>query len=906
MRFTKIGIALAGAFILLFSPLLSARSEQSVHAAVEESLLSGNAIGGLLFPAGTAAVTTGASYRWLTEGVYATDPSVVASDPADAPKLSDGAIDADDTGNVVTTPAGEAAYATLLYDLKSVYQVSSVAVWTDTAPDSAMSHYEVYASFDGLTYNQVGLQENDNTQGTGYVPVHLTLKPAVYAQYLKIIMHKAEGQQTMRLGEIAVYGKAAEPMSILSNNALRSSGYYNKSLPKLATGASYEWLTEAPFITDADLIKTDNDSKNDTVGGVPDLIDGSSTEADAASTANSTWGSKGKYGAVVFNLNDVYQIGKIDVWTNAADNNKFMDGYEVLVSTDGVNYNSLGYTQNASSRTANKIVNTPSYGVPGRNAKYVKIIMHNANDSQILTAGEVAVWGWRLYDAALPKQASPDQVPLTAELKNYSTVYLDWSGYNSVVNQVNKYGIYIETTPFTSTAGLKPKFTAEAKSVEQVGKYMPYVGLQPETTYYIAVTPFHTTAGERKDVEPLKLTTASVLGGEKAGDIFAVNDAPYGGGNYVHHGETEDLFLMNKLRLLRDLGGVNKNRWWDHSKAMKELYGKSGVNFHYFYHGPGYVKADNEGGAYTFSTYNEPDLANRDPAAAAAVIKANHESLKSVSANSLLVEPALAGVDRLAPNRGLNWLDAFYNSDGQNGALVKTYFDVMDVHPYIKYEYPAVPGLDQGAPEKLLELLAQLKETMVSHGDGDKPVIITEIGWSTYTGGSFLKKVDRATQRNYLARAYMHAIASGVRTMHWYNFADDGLDAGNLEHNLGLIDWNGRPKESYYGFYTMIRVLSEAKYVSALSEVANPYYGYRFWDENKNRYITALWDASWQTTSTFSRTASLATTDPGVAVVGIDGGQRYVAASAGVVQVPLTGAPVFIYSTGEPTVQSIQ
>jgi hypothetical protein len=910
MRFMKKSCALvvAFAFLLGMVSVVIPLESRTAQAANGEKVLSGNVIGGTLFPESTAAIATGASYIWLTEGIHATDPALIASDDTGGPDMTDGSNGPDDNTSSTTGSAeGSAAYGTLIYDLKSVYKVSSVKVWADTDNNSHMRNFEVYASFDGVTYNRVGATDNVNPPVSGFASVTLAVKPVFYAQYIKVIMHKDPAKQVMRLGEVAVYGDTLEPMAILSNNYLRSSGYfYNTSLPKIATGASYEWLTDYPFVTDGDLIKYDNDSsKNDTVGGAPDLIDGSSKESDAASTTNSIWGSKGKFGTVVFNLNDVYQIGKIDVWTLASGGNKFMDGYEVLVSTDGVNYASLGYTPNASSRTANVIVNTPGYGIPGKHAKYVKIIMHNANNSEILTVGEVAIWGWKLYDPALPKKSTPDQVEFTAELKNYSTLYLDWSSYNSVVNNVTKYGVYIETSPFASTAGLTPKFVAEAKSLEQVGKYLSYFALKPETTYYVAVTPFHSTGGERKDVETLKITTPSVLGGEKVGDIFAINDAPYGGGNYVHHGETEDVFLMNKLRLLRDLGGINKNRWWDHSSAMKTLYGKSGLNFHYFYHGPGFVQSDNNGGAYTFSTYNEPDLAKRDPAAAAAALKANHDSLKAVSSKSLLVEPALAGLDRLKADEGLNWLDALYNSDGQNGALVKTYFDVMDVHPYVKYEYPAVPGLEQGAPEKLLQSFQELKTVMASHGDGEKPIVVTELGWSTYTGGSYLKTVDRSTQRNYLARAYMHAIANGIRTMHWYDFADDGTETNNLEHNLGLIDWNGKPKESYYGYYTLIRVLKDSKYLGTVSNIVNPYYGYQFWDENKNKYITSLWDASWKTTSSTSRTAQIATSDPGVTIVGIDGSYKYIAAVSGVVNVPLTGAPVFIYSLAGVTVNSI-
>ncbi|MNI39060.1 Glycosyl hydrolase catalytic core [compost metagenome] len=335
---------------------------------------------------------------------------------------------------------------------------------------------------------------------------------------------------------------------------------------------------------------------------------------------------------------------------------------------------------------------------------------------------------------------------------------------------------------------------------------------------------------------------------------------------------------------------------------MKKKYGSYGLNFHMYYHGDTTVVSDNTYGAWTFSTYNEPDLKGTTAASAATAIGLHHTSLKAVSSKSLLVEPALGGADATS----FAWLNDFYNSDGQNGALVKTYFDVMDVHPYVKYADAAVPGLEQGAPEKLISKITDLKALMASHGDADKPIVFTEIGWSTYTGGGYLKAVDRPTQRNYLARTYMHAISGGIKTVYWYNMQDDGTVASNLEHNFGLIDWNGVPKSSYYGYYTMVRMLNDANYLGTVSNIANPYYGYKFWDENKNRYITSLWDASWTTASTSSKVATISTTDAGLMVRGIDGSYKYLPAIAGTVNVTLTGAPIFIYSEHSVSVDSIQ
>ncbi|MNI01521.1 Endo-1,4-beta-xylanase A precursor [compost metagenome] len=211
-----------------------------------------------------------------------------------------------------------------------------------------------------------------------------------------------------------------------------------------------------------------------------------------------------------------------------------------------------------------------------------------------------------------------------------------------------------------------------------------------------------------------------------------------------------------------------------------------------------------------------------------------------------------------------------------------------------------MPGLIPGAPEMLIGKITDIRALMAKYGDQDKPIIFSELGWSTYTGSGYLRPVDQVTQRNYLARAYMHAIAGDIKRMHWYDFQDDGLDATNLEHNLGLIDWNGIPKKSYYAYYTMVKVLKDAKFIRTTPNVQHPYYSYEYWHEDNNQYITSLWAADEST-----KTATFKTKDTGVTVVGIDGSYKYVPVSDGMASLTITGAPAFIYSSSGIEIMSI-
>ncbi|WP_164716252.1 S-layer homology domain-containing protein [Paenibacillus whitsoniae] len=892
-------IKLSAAFlaVLLFIQTISITSGRDAIARAAEAdppkLLSNNAQG-VLFPDPERSIATGASYVWQREGIFTTDSGLVSGDADAGPKMTDGSVSALISSQ---TQIGE-AYGTLVYDLQDVYRVASVQTWAEYSVASGVMQIEIYASLDGTNYNRVAVTEPTLADTAGIAPLVSEIKPAPYVRYVKIILHKDPNKLKLSIGEVAVWGEPAEPQSLLSNNQLKAGGYYPVGTPKTDTKATYKWNTDQPFVTQAGIMTSDNEAgaKDDgSAGGLPDLTDGSSVEETAGTTASMDAGSKGQYAAVTFTLNDMYQIGKIDVWSKAGGGS-FMDGYEVLLSTDNVNYFSTGYTANPNSRYTGTMVNSPSYGIPGKHARYVRIVMHNANDSDRLIAGEIAIWGWKLYDATLAKKDTPDQVEFSTYVKNYNTLYLDWSAYNSVVNKVNKYSLYIQKSDFTNTNGKTPFATADNGTVEQKGKFVLISSLEPETTYYIAITPTSTASGERKDVRTVKVKTPSVLGGDKVGDIFAINDAPYGGGNYVNHGAKEDENIIRKLILMRSIEGINMNRWWVHDSWIKSFSNKYGVGFHSFYHGPQDVPLDNKQGTWTFSTVNEPDLKGTNPAALAMTIKSNHESLKAVDSRNMLVEPALGGTEPAS----MTWLENFYKSDGQNGAQVKNYFDVLDVHPYVKNHEGSLPGLIPGAPEMLIGKIKEIQALKAKYGDQNKPVIFTELGWSTYNGSGYLRQVDRVTQGNYLARAYMHAIAGGIKRMHWYDFQDDGTDSTNLEHNLGMIDWYGVPKPSYYAYYTLAKVLKDAQYIGVKANVDHPYYGYEYWDEGKNQYITSLWAADEST-----KTATFQTQDTGLTVVGIDGSYSYLPVSGGMASLTISGTPVFIYSKSRLEVSSI-
>jgi hypothetical protein len=114
-----------------------------------------------------------------------------------------------------------------------------------------------------------------------------------------------------------------------------------------------------------------------------------------------------------------------------------------------------------------------------------------------------------------------------------------------------------------------------------------------------------------------------------------------------------------------------------------------------------------------WEVWNEENIPGfwREPSAEdyLALLKRSYEAVKAVDPNLLVALGGTAGVD-------LKYIERLYEAGGGK------YFDIMNVHPY---SHPAVPE------ESLEKRYADLRAVMAKHGDAEKPVWFTEIGWPT-------------------------------------------------------------------------------------------------------------------------------------------------------------------------------
>jgi hypothetical protein len=124
----------------------------------------------------------------------------------------------------------------------------------------------------------------------------------------------------------------------------------------------------------------------------------------------------------------------------------------------------------------------------------------------------------------------------------------------------------------------------------------------------------------------------------------------------------------------------------------------------------------------------------------------------------------------------------------------------------------------------------EVHQTMLAHGDGDKGVYMTELGWSTSTrtcdqGVSKGRKaggVSEARQASYLAQAYACLAADPyVKMAAWFN-VDDTSAADTPNSRFGLLRHDGARKPSAKAFKKVASRMPEAVRCGGYVDVAAP------------------------------------------------------------------------------------
>ena len=170
----------------------------------------------------------------------------------------------------------------------------------------------------------------------------------------------------------------------------------------------------------------------------------------------------------------------------------------------------------------------------------------------------------------------------------------------------------------------------------------------------------------------------------------------------------------------------------------------------------------------SYELWNEPwqATANRDPGLYARLVRAAVVAGRAVSPKARFLVDAETTYVKL-DGQMADWLAGMYAAVGHLGR----YFDALSVHPYGGDPGVYIKG-DSLSPPVLVDTV---RRELIAHGDGDRPLWVTEVGWSTCTGNQYC--VSSARQAAYLREFLKLARTSWrsfVRAVFVYDLRDSG------------------------------------------------------------------------------------------------------------------------------------
>jgi hypothetical protein len=190
---------------------------------------------------------------------------------------------------------------------------------------------------------------------------------------------------------------------------------------------------------------------------------------------------------------------------------------------------------------------------------------------------------------------------------------------------------------------------------------------------------------------------------------------------------------------------------------------------------------------------NEPfysyfSLGGVNPGKYAALVK---QSVVAGRAANSGVKYLIAG-DSVGSDWPVGFLQGMYDAMPD----LNSYFDAVAVHPYSQERSPSLTGDQYG-----FQHLTATRSLLVAHGASDKPLWITELGWSTCGAGLSKHCVTEGQQATYLQTAFELAkttYKSFVRGLFVYHYSDfSPYDPSNSEDFYGLTRADGSHKPAY-------------------------------------------------------------------------------------------------------------
>lgn len=271
-----------------------------------------------------------------------------------------------------------------------------------------------------------------------------------------------------------------------------------------------------------------------------------------------------------------------------------------------------------------------------------------------------------------------------------------------------------------------------------------------------------------------------------------------------------------------------------------------------------------------WEVWNEPNLAQfwkPEPSAAdyAALLGDTVSAVRAVDPKCQILAPG---------SSGFPW--GFLEFLVRGGALREV--SAVSVHPY------------RGTPpETVTEDLDRLRELLrgtEAQGAVPQRIVSSEWGYSVRHHGG--ERISEDLQASYLARLMLVCRSRGLERSIWYDWANDGLDPAETEHNFGVVRADRSLKPAYHAARTVARAARGGS--RAVARLAAP--GIHVIDLDGG---TALWTEGDRCAVGFQ----VASAGGRPVVTSLTGETRELPARGGRVVVDAGGAPLFLGWSGE-------
>ncbi len=211
-------------------------------------------------------------------------------------------------------------------------------------------------------------------------------------------------------------------------------------------------------------------------------------------------------------------------------------------------------------------------------------------------------------------------------------------------------------------------------------------------------------------------------------------------------------------------------------------------------------------GVHHWEVWNEENTASfwlpaANVADYAALLKVTSAAIHAADAQATVMFGGLAQPwDRNGDISALHFLEGLYEAGAQHS------FDAAADHPYFSPNFPT--NTDSNNWQKMFNTVPSFRSIMAKHGDGGKPIWVTEVGAPTGGRDEYNTVISESAQATMVRQVYAFAAEARyawLGPVFWYNFLDFPAPAGPVPSSeccFGLRHSDGSAKPSYEAYRT--------------------------------------------------------------------------------------------------------